>query len=789
MRWLGFVPARLLLVAALGLSASLSFAQRTETTSAQRQTTKLPGRSNKQIEKTLDPLAWGGTERRTADPHAERVEPTMIDTRRFANPIDETYHEVKRKPRNPQFPDWMYSVFPPNALPVSQGRTATATTPRAQWPAIDSTGWAPPDPSLAVGRNHVVVVVNSSISFHTRTGTKQFQQTFENFVSGLGAGSFLFDPKAYYDRHSDRFVVVVLEQDDDTLTSKAIVAISDDGDPNGIWYKYRFDTKVNVNGTDFWLDYPGFGYNRNAIAVSGNLFQFNGNAFAGVLFLMADKAPMLTGAAVTARTIRDGNAITTQLTQVLDPNESRIFAINYQNTQFLKIHALNDPASAAPTQTSAFVQIPAASAPQYAAYSVPGFLDTLDGRLFNVSLRNGNLTASHAIHNTGVDNSKVRWYELGLNAWPSSGTVSLLQSGEIVPPDDSTEFHMPAIGQNVFGDVSVLFTRSALTIPADLMVASRTLGDAAGTMGSPVLLKSSEGTGYGGTNRNRWGDYFDVNVDPLDDVTFWGVGMVGNPSNNWRTHVYSWTVTPPAVVSAVTATPAEVLGGTDGFNLTVQLASPAPAAGVTVKLSSSDSSVIVPSGATISGGSSQVTVPVTTTTVTSARTVTISATATGSTNTTSVTVQPRRISGTVTLASFAGSLAGKSLTIGVRNAGSTTNLETVTATLTAGGGFAFYTTRTGTLDLALEVPGFLRKVIRVTVPTSGVVTASAALANGDADRDNRVTTTDFTIVNRAFGATPASANWDARADLNGDGIVNGTDIAIVQNNQRLRGDA
>jgi hypothetical protein len=52
-----------------------------------------------------------------------------------------------------------------------------------------------------------------------------------------------------------------------------------------------------------------------------------------------------------------------------------------------------------------------------------------------------------------------------------------------------------------------------------------------------------------------------------------------------------------------------------------------------------------------------------------------------------------------------------------------------------------------------------------------------------------VTTTDFTIVNRAFGSSTGGANWDARADLNGDGTVDAADIAIVQANQRRRGDA
>ncbi|MGV3616197.1 MAG: dockerin type I repeat-containing protein [Fimbriimonas sp.] len=747
-------------------------------------------RAPKQVRQTLDPIAWLGTEQRKALDRTDRVVPTVIDTRKFAKQIDTANYKTTRSPRNPQFPDWMYTVFEPNKLPVGKSVSATQPTPKVQWPAIDFTTWDPPDPSLAVGKNHVVAVVNSSLSFHTRSGTQQFQQPFQTFLSSLGTGTFLFDPKAFYDRLSDRFFVVVLEQEDSSLTSKVIVAVSDDGNPNGTWFKYRFESRITVNGVNFWLDYPGFGYNRDAIAVCGNMFEFNTPqpSFAGVLFLMADKTPMLTGAAVTVRYILDNNAITGQIVQVTDPNETRIFAVNRQNTQFLKVHALTNPASATPTQTATFVQVPEGVGPGVNAWSTPGELDSLDGRLFNLNYRNGRITTAHAIHH-GDFNIKVRWYELNLGAWPSSGNVTLAQSGEVIAPNTSTDFHMPAIGQNVFGDISILFTRSAATIPADMMVASRKLGDAAGSMGTPTLMQSSQSAGYGGATFHRWGDYFDVNIDPLDDVTFWGIGMVGNPSGNWRTHVVSWTVTQPVVVNSVTANSPTILGGTDNPTFTVQIDRPAPASGVPVQLSSNDPSIIVPPSATIPAGQNNVVVSATSVATTTTKTVTITAVATGSTQNTQVTVRARRIAGTVSLENFTGALAGKTMTIGVRTQGTTTTLDTVNVTLSSTGAFSFFTDRTGTVDLALNVQGFLRKVVRVTLPTTGQVSAPAAsLVNGDADDDNRITTTDFTIVNRVFGTTTSSPNWNIRADLNGDGTVNAADVNIVQANQRRRGD-
>jgi hypothetical protein len=75
-----------------------------------------------------------------------------------------------------------------------------------------------------------------------------------------------------------------------------------------------------------------------------------------------------------------------------------------------------------------------------------------------------------------------------------------------------------------------------------MMVASRKVGDAAGQMGAPVLMASSQFQNSGSVS--RWGDYSDVEVDPTDDATFWGVVEM-NGSNQWTTEIQSWEVTKP----------------------------------------------------------------------------------------------------------------------------------------------------------------------------------------------------------------------------------------------------
>ena len=53
---------------------------------------------------------------------------------------------------------------------LSDPRISLASS--ALFPGISATGWEPPDPDIAVGPNHIVEVVNSSIAIYTKSGSK-----------------------------------------------------------------------------------------------------------------------------------------------------------------------------------------------------------------------------------------------------------------------------------------------------------------------------------------------------------------------------------------------------------------------------------------------------------------------------------------------------------------------------------------------------------------------------------------------------------------------------------------
>lgn len=61
------------------------------------------------------------------------------------------------------------------------------------------------------------------------------------------------------------------------------------------------------------------------------------------------------------------------------------------------------------------------------------------------------------------------------------------------------------------------------------------------------------------------------------------------------------------------------------------------------------------------------------------------------------------------------------------------------------------------------------------------------LLSGDLNEDNTINAADYTIAQKALGATPSFSNWNENADLNKDGVINAFDLAIVQKNQGQTG--
>ena len=438
----------------------------------------------------------------------------------------------------------------PNTLVVDG---TVLDTPRARstdvtFEAISDTGFVPPDPSLAVGPAHVVQVVNSTIAFFSKSGALLFESPLGSdgdpgFFEDVGAGDFAFDPKAFYDHIDERFVVIALEvygfdpDDPRPDASFVTIAVSDDDDPNGVWYKYRTNALTAVGSELFWWDYPGFGYDADAWYVNCNLFNINffGNpGFAGVGYRVFDKAAMLDGDPAVFATIRDANAFSMQATSHYGDNQVPYF-LGFNNSNTLRVSAIENPITN-PTVTSTTLSVPAIGQPGFAETLGGGSLDTVRLRIMNVHWRDGSLFGAHSV---GIGGRNVaRWYEINTNNWPATGNVTLEQSGNI-DLGGNIETFFPAIMSNELGEVAVFFGRTSPEERISFAATARAPNDPPGFMGTPIELAISPVPFYA-INGARWGDYYDVALDPTDGLTFWGTGQIQLNTNGgagWGTVV------------------------------------------------------------------------------------------------------------------------------------------------------------------------------------------------------------------------------------------------------------
>lgn len=469
-----------------------------------------------------------------------------IDTRSFFPQISTSVSQKAIKPWNPKAK--ITSVMGPPSFGTSTVTDLPAPNAGPRFPGITATGWSPPDPDVAVGPSHIVQVVNSSLAFFTKAGAVTFQQTAATFFNPVRQTNFQFDPKVMYDRIAQRFVVVYLDLNTGAGISNVLFAISDDSDPNGPWFLYRFDVSEVIGGIDSWLDYPGFGYNKDGYVVCGNMFGFGGGQpFTSSKFVVIPKTPVLTGAAAATTSFTDP-VLAPQAAETVDASKDTVFAAarNLNFTNVTRFYALRNLGGVPTLNVVDRVVTPAMPGNLNATSTSGQILDALEGRILTAIWRNNRLYLSYPF-DQGGGMVGTRWAEYDTGNWPTSGTVTELQAGNYT----SATLHqfMPAIDVNKHGDVSILFTQSSAAVTANLAVAGRITSDAANTMGAATVLVNSVGNNY---NQFRWGDYFGVDVDPVDDETFWGTAMVVRADNNWTTHIVSWTVSKTTLLAPAT---------------------------------------------------------------------------------------------------------------------------------------------------------------------------------------------------------------------------------------------
>ncbi len=437
----------------------------------------------------------------------------------------------------------------------------------------NAAGVAPPDPNGEVGRNHVIVMVNSVFQIFNKTGTSVFgPANINTLFSGFGGNcqtSNDGDPVVLYDQIADRWLLMQF-----TATSPFFncVALSQTNDPTGAYYRWAFP----VGGTTNFGDYPKMGMSSDAYYISTREFLGAAGAFQGAGAYAINKSQMLAGnpsptvisflAPPTPAYVvgdgllpadLDGNAAPPAGTPEYylgSQDDNGPYGAPSDGLTLWKFHAdFTTPANSTFALTNTIPVAPFNSilglcAGTRSCIPQPGTTNKLDHLgyrqrpLFRLAYRvlNGTeilLTNQSVTGGTGPSGevSGIRWWEIRN---PNTAPI-IFQEGTYAPGvTDGTHRWMGSIAMDGSGDIALGFSASSATVFPSIRYTGRLTNDPTGTMpqGEADIVT---GTGSQTGGSNRWGDYTDMTVDPVDDCTFWHVNeyVPTTSTSGWRARV------------------------------------------------------------------------------------------------------------------------------------------------------------------------------------------------------------------------------------------------------------
>ncbi|MCP4633668.1 MAG: hypothetical protein GY855_12135 [candidate division Zixibacteria bacterium] len=413
---------------------------------------------------------------------------------------------------------------------------------------IEMTGFFPPDPVLAVGPNHVVVMVNKSWAIYNKTGTQLYETTLREWFYDVHPDPGPidpnpFDPKVVYDHYAERWILLALESTMGGVPSYYMISVSQSSDPTGDWWSWALDANVNgyEDSTEFWPDWPGLGYDSlDAVYITSN--QYDATVFQYAKLRILYKSQLYDGDDLDWGDFWD----------IENEDETAVFGLKPAHTfgsanveyllnthtvagNYASLWTLYDPTGSPPLLTLiSTTYIDSFYAPPDAVQlNGNPRIDTGDCRIQDLQYRDGYLY--------GVFTQKYNW---------QSGNVSAIRylkidtsEGEAVDDlvfgADNYFYYYPAVYTDRFGRVVMVCNRSNYLE----YVGVRYLINFPDNQTSN-LLKAGEGH-YDNisTGRNRWGDYSGIGLDPSDGMSIWFYGEYAETDNEWGTWIGGITPT------------------------------------------------------------------------------------------------------------------------------------------------------------------------------------------------------------------------------------------------------
>jgi hypothetical protein len=447
------------------------------------------------------------------------------------------------------------------ALEFPEGETASATltaaapTLTASFQGIPQTAFRPPDNTIGVGPNDVVVAVNTDLASYTKSGLLSFRWANMTalFSPVLPAGATIFDPRVAYDHYAQRWIVVAAARRASPAGSWIMLGVSQGTNPGGAYWVWALDATLDGSGpTNNWADYPMLGIDTQGIYISSNMFQFNGG-------FQYTKLRILNKAEVYAGGVGPNHNISWyDYWNLRNPDNSMAFTVQpamhfrgsggnpaaylinalWPGGNSLTFWTLTNPVGHWIGGNSSLSRVSV----NCRSYELPPDaeqqgtnvrIETNDSRLLNAIYQNvGGVqrvwtchTSRHTWSGEAVSRCVVQWYEIDV---PTSNVVQQNRYGA-----SGSYYYFPAIQTDISRNAYIVFGRSSSGEYAQLRQTGRRVGAAPGDLENSTLVKAGEGI-YTGA---RWGDYFGICRDGGDASTVWMYGEYARTGDTWGTWI------------------------------------------------------------------------------------------------------------------------------------------------------------------------------------------------------------------------------------------------------------
>jgi len=413
----------------------------------------------------------------------------------------------------------------------------------------------PADTVGDVGIDHYIQAINATTVRIFDKGTGAVVSTFA--MTSLG-GCFTGngDPIVLFDRLAGRWMLSEFGPGNGLC-----VGISQTGDPLGSYFIYQFNTVS-------FPDYPKYG-------VWPNAYYVGTNESSPALYAL-NRSAMLAGQTATSQrfTVPSLSGFGFQMLQPADldgelppPAGAPGIFIRHRDTEahgpggmptadLLELYFFQPdfqtPANASLTgPVSIEVEEFDSSLCGLTSFfcfaqpgQTPGASNTLDPLrepvMWRMAYRNmGTHEALVGNFVTDVDGSNrggIRWFELRRSGG-LAGSWGKFQEGTYSAAGDNLNRFMGSIAIDRVGNIALGFGANSTTSHTSVRYTGRLVNDPLGTMPQAEVVLA-QGAGVNGSN--RWGDYSSLNVDPVDDCTFWYTHKYNPTGSQWMTRIGSF---------------------------------------------------------------------------------------------------------------------------------------------------------------------------------------------------------------------------------------------------------